>query len=291
MKRLIRSVIVSGVAAVMAAGVAVSAQQSATAQKKFEPQVGQAGKDVVWVPTPQPTVDAMLDLAELTKDDYLIDLGSGDGITVITAAKRGARALGIEYNPDMVALAEQRAKEAGVSDRATFREADLFKTDYSQATVLTMFLLPSINLQLRPTILDMKPGTRVVSNSFTMDDWEADETVRADDCPNSWCTALLWIVPAKVNGAWKMGNATLTLNQKFQLLSGTLGDAAITEGKLNGYAITFAAGGTTYTGRVSADGKTITGADWSASRLAHWLIGSLAHWLIGSFSQPQLLPR
>lgn len=250
----------------MVAGVAVSAQQSATAQKKFEPQVSQAGKDVVWVPTPQVTVDAMLGLAKLTKDDYLIDLGSGDGIIVVTAAKRGARALGIEYNPDMVALAEQRAKEAGVSDRATFRQADLFETDFSQATVLTMFLLPSINLQLRPTILDMKPGTRVVSNSFTMDDWEADQTVRADDCPNSWCTALLWIVPANVDGPWKMGNATLTLNQKFQMVSGTLGGAAITESKLNGYAISFTAGGTTYTGRVSADGQSIAGANWTATR-------------------------
>ena len=266
MKRVIRTVISCGVAAVMMAGVAVSAQQSATAQKKFEPQVGQAGKDVVWVPTPQVTVDAMLGLAKLTKDDFLIDLGSGDGITVITAAKRGARALGIEYNPDMVALAEERAKQAGVSDRATFRQADLFKTDFSQATVLTMFLLPSINLQLRPTILDMKPGTRVVSNSFTMDDWEADQTVRADDCPNSWCTALLWIVPAKVNGAWKMGNATLTLNQKFQMLSGTLGEAPITDGKLNGYEIAFTVGTTKYTGTVSADGKTITGAGWTATR-------------------------
>lgn len=253
-------------AAVMLAGAAVSAQQSATAQKPFEPHVGQAGKDVVWVPTPQPTVDAMLGLAKLTKDDYLIDLGSGDGITVITAAKRGARALGIEYNPDMVAFAEQRAKEAGVSDRATFRQADLFETDFSQATVVTMFLLPSINLQLRPKILDMKPGTRVVSNSFTMDDWEADQTVRAEDCPNSWCTALLWIVPAKVNGAWKMGANTLTLNQKFQTFSGTLGDAAITDGKLNGYEITFTVGATKYAGKVSADGKTMSGTNWSAAR-------------------------
>ena len=153
-----------------------------------------------------------------------------------------------------------------MADRATFREADLFKTDFSQATVLTMFLLPSINLQLRPTILEMKPGTRVVSNSFTMDDWEADQTVRADDCPNSWCTALLWIVPAKVNGVWKMGNATLTLNQKFQMLSGTLGAAAISEGKLNGHEIAFTVGTTKYAGKVSADGKTISGAGWTATR-------------------------
>ncbi len=265
MTRYTRSVVSGVVAAVMVATVTMSAQQSATAQKPFEPQVGQAGKDVIWVPTPQETVDAMLGLAKITKEDYLIDLGSGDGITVITAAKRGTRALGIEYNPDMVGVAERKAKEAGVSDRATFRQGDIFETDFSQATVLTMFLLPSLNLQLRPTILDMKPGTRIVSNTFTMDDWEADETKRVD-CPNSWCTALLWIVPARVNGAWKTGNATLTINQKFQNFTGTLGDAPITDGKLNGYEISFTAGGRKYTGKVGTDGKTITGVGWSANR-------------------------
>ena len=134
-----------------------------------------AGKDVVWVPTPQPTVDAMLDMAKLTKADFLVDLGSGDGITVITAAKRGARAMGVEFNPDMVALAQKRAEEAGMSARAKFVQGDFFKTDFSQANVLTMFLLPSLNEQLRPTILNMKPGTRVVTNTFRMgsgeDEW------------------------------------------------------------------------------------------------------------------------
>ena len=266
MDRTTRCVISGGLAAVMMAGVVVSAQQSATAQKPFKPEVAQAGKDVVWVPTPQVTVDAMLGLAKLTKDDYLIDLGSGDGIIVITAAKRGARALGIEYNPDMVTYAEQKAKEAGVSARATFRKADLFQTDFSQATVLTMFLLPQINLQLRPTILDLKPGTRVVSNTFTMDDWEADQTVAVENCPTSWCTALLWIVPAKVNGVWKMGSSTLALDQTFQMVTGTLGPAAITDGRLNGADITFTAGGTKYAGKVSQDGKTIAGAGWTATR-------------------------
>lgn len=240
--------------------------QSATAQKPFEPKVGQAGKDVIWVPTPQQTVDTMLELAKLTKEDYLIDLGSGDGITVITAAKRGARALGIEYNPDMVALATQRAKEAGVSDRAAFREADIFKTDFSQATVLTMFLLPDLNLRLRPTILDMKPGTRVVSNSFTMADWEPEKTEDAEDCPNTWCTAHLWIVPAKVGGTWKMGDTSITFTQKFQMVTGLVGQETITAGRLNGYDITFTAGGRTYTGKVSPDGKSITGAGWTATR-------------------------
>ena len=151
-------------------------------------QSGQAGKDVVWVPTPQALVDKMLDMAKVTPKDFVMDLGSGDGRTVITAAKRGARAMGIEYNPDMVALSEKNAAEAGVTDKATFVKADLFETDFSKATVVTMFLLPSINLKLRPKILDMKPGTRVVSNTFDMEDWEADETrVGRRDC-TSWCT-------------------------------------------------------------------------------------------------------
>src|SRR5207237_6299653 len=172
---------------------------------QFEPQVGQAGKDVVWVPTPQELVNKMLDLAKVTPQDYLIDLGSGDGRTVITAAKRGVRALGIEYNPDMVTLSKANAQRAGVAGRATFMKADLFETDLSKATVITMFLLPGINLKLRPKLLALKPGTRVVSNTFTMGDWEADETATVGEgCDGSWCTALLWIVPARVAGTWKV---------------------------------------------------------------------------------------
>src|SRR5688500_1442381 len=164
--------------------------------KSYEPQVGQEGKDVVWVPTPQALVDKMLDMAKVTPKDYVIDLGSGDGRTVIAAAKRGARAHGIEYNPDMVELAKANAAKAGVADRATFAKADIFESDYSKATVITMFLLPTLNLKLRPTLLDLKPGTRIVSNSFTMEDWEADETATlSNDCV-SWCTALFWIIPA-----------------------------------------------------------------------------------------------
>ncbi len=253
----------------MVAG-AVLAAQVATTQKPFEPKVGQAGKDVVWVPTPQATVDAMLDMATLTKNDFLVDLGSGDGITVITAARRGARAMGVEFNPDMVALAQKRAAEAGMSARATFVQGDFFKTDFSQANVLTMFLLPSLNEQLRPTILNMKPGTRVVTNTFRMgsgeDEWLPEDEKRVDPCETSWCTAILYVVPAKVNGAWKMGASTLTLTQKFQMLSGTMGTAAITEGKMLGYDITFTVADTKYSGRVSEDGRTIQGTNWSASR-------------------------
>src|SRR5580765_2969982 len=185
--------------------VAATAFAQATAtQKPFEPQVGQAGKDVVCVPTSQTLVDKMLDLAKVTAQDYVMDLGSGDGRTVITAAKRGARAMGIEYNPEMVDLSRKNAIAAGVGEKATFVKADLFETDFSQATVITMFLLPQINLKLRPKILNLKPGTRIVSNSFTMGDWAGEDTVIAKDGSISYCTAYLWNVLAKVEGSWKI---------------------------------------------------------------------------------------
>jgi precorrin-6B methylase 2 len=245
------------------------AQATAT-QKPFEPQVGQAGKDVVWVPTSQVLVDKMLDMAKVTPQDYLMDLGSGDGRTVITAAKRGTKAMGIEYNPDMVELSRKNAIAAGIGERATFVKADLFETDFSQATVITMFLLPQINLRLRPKILDMKPGTRVVSNTFTMEDWEPEETQTVGNGCSTWCTALFWIVPAKVEGTWRMPTGELTLKQTFQMLSGTLGASAITSGRMRGNDITFAVGSATYTGRVN--GNTITGSsgpgsNWTATKV------------------------
>ena len=175
------------------------------------------------MPTPQALVDKMLDMAKLTPQDFLMDLGSGDGRTVITAAKRGARALGIEYNPDMVELARRNAAEAKVSDRATFEKADLFESDFTKAQVITMFLLPSINMKLRPKLLELKPGTRIVSNSFTMEDWVADETSNVTEGCQSWCTALLWIVPAKVEGSWQTPQGELKLTQVFQMLSGHAG--------------------------------------------------------------------
>jgi precorrin-6B methylase 2 len=248
---------------------AALAQATAT-QKPFEPSVGQAGKDVVWVPTSQVLVDKMLDMAKVTPEDFVMDLGSGDGRTVITAAKRGARAMGIEYNPDMVELSIKNAKAAGVTDKATFVKADLFETDFSKATVVTMFLLPQINIKLRPKILEMRPGTRIVSNTFTMEDWEADETaVVAGDC-TSWCTALFWIVPAKVEGVWKMPQGELTLKQQFQMLSGTLGSNAISNAKMRGSDISFTAGGTLYTGRVNGatmSGTAVGGAAWNATKI------------------------
>jgi hypothetical protein len=240
------------------------AQTAPDTQKPYEPTVSQAGKDVVWVPTPQPTVDNMLALSKLTPQDFLIDLGSGDGITVISAAKKGARALGVEFNPDMVALSRRKAEEAGVSDKATFVQGDLYEADLSKATVITLFLLPNINLKLRPSLLELKPGTRIVSNTFDMGDWRPDAEATSDAC-TSWCKAMLWVVPAKVAGSWRLGDQTLTLIQQYQMVSGSLGSTAIASGKLSGDAITFTAGGKTYAGRVNGD--RMTGSGWSAARV------------------------
>jgi SAM-dependent methyltransferase len=218
----------------------------------------------------------MLEMAKATPQDYVIDLGSGDGRTVITAAKRGIRAHGIEYNPDMVELSKRNAAKEGVGDRASFVKADLFESDFSQATVVTMFLLPDINLRLRPKILDLKPGTRIVSNTFTMGEWNADETTSIGSECSSWCTALLWIVPAKVEGTWRLPQGELRLTQTFQEISGSLnagGNAvAISDGKMRGDQISFTAGSAQYTGRVS--GNTIEGtvspsgsnSGWKATR-------------------------
>ena len=216
---------------------------------------------MVWVPTPQVVVDKMLDMAKVRPRDFLMDLGSGDGRTVITAAKRGARALGVEYNPDMVELSMRNAEKEGVAGKAAFIKADLFETDFSRASVITMFLLPEINVKLRPKILALKPGTRIVSNTFTMGDWKADETATLSPdagCSTSWCTALLWIVPARVAGSHTLPQGELTLKQHYQELSGTLsteGKTFALEGKVRGEAISFHAGGRTYRGRMN--GKTL----------------------------------
>ncbi len=232
-------------------------KEATAASKEFTPEVGQAGKDVVWVPTPQALVNKLLDMTKLTAKDILYDLGSGDGRTVITAAKRGARAYGIEFNPDMVELSRRNAAKEGVSDKATFEKADIFESDFSKATVITLFLLPSLNMKLRPTLLDMKAGTRVAANSFDMGDWKPDQTARVEGDCGAWCTAYLWIVPAKVEGAWKAANGELTLKQEFQVISGTLrtGDKslAISNGKLDGERIAFSVGAAQYSGRVNGD--------------------------------------
>jgi precorrin-6B methylase 2 len=251
--------------------LAVGFAQAQPAKQEYQPQVGQAGKDVVWVPTPQALVDKMLDMGKVTAKDYVIDLGSGDGRTVITAAKRGARALGIEYNPEMVELSKRNAAQEGVTDKANFVKADLFESDFSQATVITMFLLPTINLKLRPKILDLKPGTRIVSNTFDMDEWQADQTTDAEKGCTSWCTAYLWIVPAKVEGTWQLPQGELTLKQTFQMISGALKsgtNSTQVSGKLDGDQISFTANGIQYTGRVNGNSMegTANNGKWSATR-------------------------
>ncbi|HEX7233169.1 MAG TPA: class I SAM-dependent methyltransferase [Candidatus Binatia bacterium] len=271
--RVFLSVRASFVALGLAVIFASSGAWAQSVKGEYQPHVGQEGKDVIWVPTPQALVDRMLDIAKVTAKDYVMDLGSGDGRTVITAAKRGAKALGIEYNPDMVELSKRNAAKAGVSDKASFVKADLFEADLSPATVITMFLLPDINLKLRPKILNLKPGTRIVSNSFTMGDWNADDTAVVKEGCASYCTAYLWIVPAKVEGVWQLGDGTLTLKQTYQMVSGTLnrGNNAvqIANGKLDGDRITFNAGGALYTGRVTnngMEGTISTGGEWKATR-------------------------
>ncbi|OFY62698.1 MAG: hypothetical protein A2V64_06520 [Bacteroidetes bacterium RBG_13_43_22] len=240
----------------------ISLSSSLTAQNYqpdsgYVPEVGQPGKDVVWVPTPQELVDTMLSIAGVTSEDIVVDLGSGDGRTVITAARRGAYAIGVEYNPDLVELSRKNAVIEGVSNKTAFVEADLFEYDLSKATVITMFLLPEINLKLRPKLLELKPGTRIVSNTFTMAEWEPDYEVITEENWNSWNTALLWIIPAKVEGAWKLGNDVLTINQEFQMVYGKLtsGDKSTTikDGRLRGQEITFRINDRLYTGSVSGN--------------------------------------
>jgi precorrin-6B methylase 2 len=268
----IRTAFVAIAIALHAGGVLAQAQPAPSA---YEPSVGQEGKDVVWVPTPQALVDKMLEMAKVTPNDYLIDLGSGDGRTVITAAKKGIRALGIEYNPDMVALSKRNAQKEGVTDRATFVKADIFESDYSKATVITMFLLDRLNLQLRPKLLNLKPGTRLVSNTFTMGEWNEDDKVNASDKEGclSYCVAYLWIVPAKVGGTWKMPQGELSLKQEFQMLSGNLrvGDKLlqVTDGRVRGDRVVFKAGGVEYSARAVHDtmeGTVKGGAAWTATR-------------------------
>ncbi len=270
-------------AAVLAGSILLALPGAAvrSGAQQYQPSIGQSGKDVIWVPTPEELVAAMLDMAAVTPDDYVIDLGSGDGRIVIAAAKRGARALGIEYNPDMVELSKNNALKEGVADRATFIQGDIFEADFSRATVLTMYLLPSLNVKLRPKILEMKPGTRVVSHAFDMEDWQPDRTINVEER-----TAYLWIVPAKVEGIWTWRNpssaAELTLHQTFQKIEGNLKiegrEFPLRNARLEGDRISFSiednsAAAGEYSGRVS--GNTITGIvkkaggteiRWSAAR-------------------------
>lgn len=221
----------------------------------FEPEVGQVGKDVVWVPTPPALVERMLDMAKVTPADLVMDLGSGDGRNIIAAAKRGARAIGVEYNPKMVALSQRLAAEAGVADRATFVEGDMFTADISKATVMALFLLPGNLERLRPTFLGLEPGTRLVMNTFDIPEWVSDEKVTLDDCA-SWCTAHLYYVPADAAGRWNTTRGTLTLRQEFQMVAGTLtvdGVDTAVSGRLRGIDLTLTVDGETLQAVVTRD--------------------------------------
>jgi len=241
---------------------ATTAQAQTPAAPIYDPEYGQPGKNVVWVPTPEIVVETMIDLAQVTADDYVIDLGSGDGRLVIAAAKRGARALGMEYDDNLVRYSRRSADQQGVAGKAEFVQADIFASDFSKATVITLFLLPDMNLRLRPQFLAMKPGTRIVANYFRIGDWSPDETVHIPESAKceTYCVAYLWIVPAKVEGTWQTTQGELTLTQSHQHFSGSLNTAAstarvmkITQGRVRGDMLNFSVEGVSYSGRLSGD--------------------------------------
>lgn len=244
------------------------------APKPFEPKSGQPGKDVVWVPSTPGMVNKMLAMAKVTPDDFVMDLGSGDGRNIIAAAKLGARALGVEFNPEMVALSRQLAADAGVADKAQFVEGDMYAADISKATVLALFLLP-VNLnRLMPKFLEMAPGSRIAGNTFGIDDWDPDDRFMLEEGPDctSFCEALLWIVPAKAAGTWTMADGSMTLTQKFQMIQGSIttddGTHAIGSTALKGADISFIAGGLSYTGKIT--GHEITGTITTPSGQLPW---------------------
>lgn len=256
------------------------AQQASTQTKAISTQVDGPcpsgsylmGRDTPWVPTPDTLVQAMLDLVELKPQDYVIDLGSGDGRMVIAAAQRGASGHGVEYNPAMVECANWRARQAGVTDKASFIQGDMFTADISRATVLPLFLLEENLHQLMLTFLTLRPGTRIATNDYEIAGWEAVKSqTLSGDCGH-WCTAHLWIVPAQVSGTWILdGVGELTLDQEVQKISGALssgdGSQKVT-GQVHGEQVTFKAGDSEYTGTVTGDIMTGKSASrtWSATR-------------------------
>ena len=240
----------------MLTSLALFAGSSHAAQSDYVPKSGQLGKDVVWVGNPDAMVQKMLDMAGVMPSDYVVDLGSGDGRNVIAAAKRGAHGHGIEYDPDLVDYSKQQARKAGVSDKTSFERGDVFVADFSKATVVVLFLLPEMNRRLRPRLLDLKPGTRVVANTFAIGDWNPDEIATDVSGCEKFCTARLWYVPAKVNGVWKLAQGELTLKQVYQTFSGSLKNSDGTfpiAGRLRGDQINFRAGKIQFTGRVEGE--------------------------------------
>jgi SAM-dependent methyltransferase len=189
---------------------------------KYQPFIGQSGKDVVWVPSPDQLIDKMLKTAKVTEKDIVFDLGAGDGkIAIAAALNYGAKSTGIEFNPEMAALAQRNVERAGLKDKVRIINGDIFVEDFSSATVVTLYLLPELNLKLKPILQKMKPGTRVVSNSFTMGEWEADEVIESDRG-----RGYFWIIPAIMTGEWNLQlagkTAQLSINQRDQKFTGTL---------------------------------------------------------------------
>ncbi|MGH8642634.1 MAG: SAM-dependent methyltransferase [Burkholderiales bacterium] len=285
-------------AARLAAGVLFSAALTAPCALAQEPRVP-------YVPTPQEVVDRMLEMAKVGPHDYLIDLGSGDGRIVVTAArKHGARGFGVDLNPVRIQEANERARKAGVADKVAFYQRDLFETDLDSATVVTMYLLPQVNIELRPKLLKLKPGTRLVSHDFDMGDWKPDTHAKVESREKyggsgGTSDIYFWVVPAAVAGAWQwelrasgkeQAAYELRLEQRYQAISGTVtvggGTAKITNARLRGEEIRFAftasingqavrhefsgrINGDSVTGSARLSGPRVQGQhDWHARRSA-----------------------
>ena len=248
-------------ALVLASATAATAQQ----KEEFVPQVGQPGKDVVWVPSPEETVAKMMEVGRISAQDSVVDLGSGDGRNVIAAAKRGARGLGVEYNNDMVELSKKNAIKEGVAERAQFVQGDMYQADFSKATALALFLLPSNLTELRGKIFNLQPGTRVVLNTFSIPEWDPDESIVVENC-TSWCTVLLNIVPAKIAGTWRTSQGMeVTLTQQYQMVTGNAKGpegAVEVKGRLRGNELTLSTGKQEFKGVVK--GNTIEGTQQPA---------------------------
>ena len=259
--------VVVAVCAVVLIGFADAAcgQGTQAPSTTFEPRVGQPGKDVVWVPSPEETVAKMMEVGKINAQDFVVDLGSGDGRNVIAAAKLGARGLGVEYNNDMVELSKKNAIKEGVTERAQFVQGDMYQADFSKATALALFLLPSNLTELRNKIFNLQPGTRVVLNTFSIPEWDPDESVVLENC-TSWCTVYLNIVPAKIAGTWRTSQGMeVTFTQQYQMVTGTgknaQGPVAVS-GRLRGNELTLSTGKQDFTGVVK--GNTIEGTQRQA---------------------------
>lgn len=266
---MVQSAIKSLAVLMVSLGLALPAfGQTKLGDEKYRPSVGQEGKDVIWVPTSDEMVMKMLETAKVTSKDIVYDLGCGDGkIPIAAASKFGARAIGIEYNPDMAALATRNAQRAGVAEKVKIIRGDIFKENFSEATVVTLYLLPDLNLKLRPTILKMKPGTRVASHAFTMGDWEPDQRISTD-----LAQGYFWIVPANVQGDWSLdgmgGNPKVTLNltQRYQRVGGTIALGKLVQPllspKLEGDKLSFSyldGGNVLHTASATVSGNQLSG--------------------------------